>query len=372
MSEEKYPYVKAKLRDCKGSLSARWYVEFQVWHYKLGALVKRREYCPAKFETEKERRRWAKTTISELDKLLEKGYVFAKDPEPVLTNEEIPFIATALVVLGKSTYLRPKSRGTYRTAINKASEYLPATLDIRDIRPLHAYQIRERFLEKNNPVTVNKTIEHVARVFDSVQKREGLKLENPFRIEKLPETDNSEANISFTDTDREALEKYLIENNYPLYIFTRFIYYAFIRPKELRSMKVKHVKDSYIVVPGEVSKNKKTETIPIIKPLKELINLQEVDPEYYLFGAGIVPAPGTCSENTPYNWHVDALKECGLGDKGYTLYSWKHTGAVNAYLSGVGIKELQKLLRHSKLEYTDIYLKSLGLRTDPNISDYNW
>ena len=54
------------------------------------------------------------------------------------------------------------------------------------------------------------------------------------------------------------------------------------------------------------------------------------------------------------------------------LYFWKHTGAVNAYLSGVGIKQLQRLLRHSSVQITDIYLKSLGLRTDPNTESYNW
>jgi integrase len=66
------------------------------------------------------------------------------------------------------------------------------------------------------------------------------------------------------------------------------------------------------------------------------------------------------------------LAEGGLRGKGYTLYSWKHTGAVNAHLSGVGIKQLQLMLRHSTVQMTDIYLKSLGLRTDPNIENYNW
>ena len=70
--------------------------------------------------------------------------------------------------------------------------------------------------------------------------------------------------------------------------------------------------------------------------------------------------------------HTVALAEGGLKGRGYTLYSWKHKGAVNAYLSGVGIKQLQLMLRHSTVQMTDIYLKSLGLRTDTNIENYNW
>jgi site-specific recombinase XerD len=50
----------------------------------------------------------------------------------------------------------------------------------------------------------------------------------------------------------------------------------------------------------------------------------------------------------------------------------KHTGAVNAYLSGVGFKALQRMLRHKSITVTDIYLKSLGLRTDPKTNTYNW
>lgn len=193
-------------------------------------------------------------------------------------------------------------------------------------------------------------------------------------MKKLPITQDSSTNIAFTDVDRNRMEIYMRENNFPLYLFTRYMYYAFIRPKELRMLRVKHVDTvgKYILVPGEISKNRKTESTPIIQPLLTLIDLAHHRPNDYLFGAALTPGKGTCSENTPYNWHVEALEAVGLKDQGYTLYSWKHTGAVNAYLSGVGIKQLQSLLRHSSVQITDIYLKSLGLRTDPNIENYNW
>jgi hypothetical protein len=48
--------------------------------------------------------------------------------------------------------------------------------------------------------------------------------------------------------------------------------------------------------------------------------------------------------------HTVALAEGGLKGRDYALYSWKHDGAVNAYLSGVGIKQLQLMLRHSTVQ----------------------
>lgn len=152
------------------------------------------------------------------------------------------------------------------------------------------------------------------------------------------------------------------------------MYFAFLRPRELRFLRVKHVKvgERAITIPGEIAKNRKMETVAIIHPLLDLIDLKGCKPDYYLFGAGLKPIPGQCSENSPLNWHTNALEACGLKNRGNTLYSWKHTGAVNAYRSGVDIKQLQALLRHSSIQITDVYLKSLGLRTDPNIAYYNW
>jgi len=41
--------------------------------------------------------------------------------------------------------------------------------------------------------------------------------------------------------------------------------------------------------------------------------------------------------------------------------SWKHTGVVNAYKAGVDIKSIQRQCRHTAIDMTDNYLKSLGL-----------
>lgn len=50
----------------------------------------------------------------------------------------------------------------------------------------------------------------------------------------------------------------------------------------------------------------------------------------------------------------------GFG-KGYTLYSWKHTGAIQAVKAGIGVKELQIQLRHHSLDMVNQYLRQMGV-----------
>jgi len=58
--------------------------------------------------------------------------------------------------------------------------------------------------------------------------------------------------------------------------------------------------------------------------------------------------------------HKHFLEKLGFDDR-HTLYSWKHTGVVKAYLAGVDIKSLQRQCHHHSIEMADNYLKSLGL-----------
>jgi len=371
------PYKLAVLRDRGGDLSKEWYIEFYAFDDRTKDLKRQRIKIPLMYTSDAMRRKFAAQEIADYNQLLRNGFYFKADPleEAAAPVVEHMLIASLTKMLESSTHLRKKSIGTYRSAVNKLTVVLERDIPIAELTSSLIYRIRDRYLlDGNNAVTANKSIGHLGRLFREFTKRHDINLD-PFKgIERLPETQLSTSNIAFTKEDQEKLEKYMIKNHYPLYLFTRYMYYAFIRPRELRFLRVKHVqaKNLTITIPGEIAKNRKTETVAIINPLLKLIDLNGFPANHYLFGAGLKPAKGQCSENSPLYWHTEALEACNLKGRGYTLYSWKHTGAVNAYLSGVGIKQLQAMLRHSTVQMTDIYLKSLGLRTDPKIESYDW
>lgn len=64
--------------------------------------------------------------------------------------------------------------------------------------------------------------------------------------------------------------------------------------------------------------------------------------------------------------HSSIIRAAGLDGNKYTLYGWKHTGNVDAYLAGIDIYDIMRQNRHHSLEETMRYLNSLGLR--PNVN----
>jgi len=50
----------------------------------------------------------------------------------------------------------------------------------------------------------------------------------------------------------------------------------------------------------------------------------------------------------------------GLSGRGFSMHSWRHTSARMRYAAGEDIRSLQRLLRHSNLGTTDLYLRTLA------------
>ena len=322
------PYKLAVLRDRGGDLSKEWYIEFYAFDDRTKDLKRQRIKIPLMYTSDAMRRKFAAQEIADYNQLLRNGFYFKADPleEAAAPVVEHMLITSLTKMLESSTYLRKKSIGTYRSAVNKLTVVLEREIPIAELTSSLIYRIRDRYLlDGNNAVTANKSIGHLGRLFREFTKRYDINLD-PFKgIERLPETQLSTSNIAFTKEDQEKLEKYMIENHYPLYLFTRYMYYAFIRPRELRFLRVKHVqaKNLTITIPGEIAKNRKTETVAIITPLLKLVDLNGVPPNHYLFGAGLKTAKGQCSENSPLNWHTDALEACKR--------TWLHTLFLETY-----------------------------------------
>ena len=78
----------------------------------------------------------------------------------------------------------------------------------------------------------------------------------------------------------------------------------------------------------------------------------------YLFPGNRTGNP--VSKNMMSDRHMKILKSLEF-TKNHTLYGWKHTGVVKAFLAGVNIKSIQLQCRHYSIAETDNYLKSLGL-----------
>jgi integrase len=192
----------------------------------------------------------------------------------------------------------------------------------------------------------------------------------------------------YTDYDLKRLLEYLDNNDKYTAFYARMIYYTCIRPGEIRGLKVKDIDltNRLITIRASVKKsttNSKSQTVEIVENfMKELeqLNLKSFNPEHYLVGSTVNIVGGSqVGINTPYQKLITAFKKIDkieseknpnlkdsekIQNKGYDLYSFKHTSNIVKYNDGWTLAQIMKANRHSSISMTEIYLKKLGAFTE--------
>lgn len=168
---------------------------------------------------------------------------------------------------------------------------------------------------------------------------------------------------------QEALRKlgrYLSENNPPFYLACMMEYYTFIRPNELRYIKIGDIsiKEQTVFVSSEASKNRKGQYVALNDLLvKEMIRQHVFDSPsgYYLFGDDLRPGDVQLYTNRlRLEW-----KKVRLALRfpaSYQFYSLKDAG-IRDLANAEGIVIARDQARHSDISVTNRYLKA-GLVDD--------
>lgn len=238
---------------------------------------------------------------------------------------------------------RQKSRQTYVTVLRRFFTYVGSLPITSELSKTFFIEIKKTL----NPTTYNKYLQKLKMVLSGVGLGHVLEGISPMRENRQPAR-------YFQRHQMNRISKSIEQVDPELFLFVKFVYYCFIRPKELRQLKADNLllDSNQIFIPGEVSKNKKSEYVAIPEAFRN-------DLEYFRnWPPGQVLFP--VAENNMYNRHRKILKANGFG-KGYCLYSWKHTGAIQAVKSGIGVKELQIQLRHHSLDQVNEYLRQMGV-----------
>jgi len=167
----------------------------------------------------------------------------------------------------------------------------------------------------------------------------------------------------------ERLKKVISEKDPQLWLYIQFVYYCFIRPgRELPKLTAGDIMlhERKIYIPGSKSKNKKTQYVSIPDAFfPKLSFIYDMGPGQYLFTQRWNKEK-PIGRHTMSRRHREILTDLKFG-KGYCLYSWKHTGAIQAIKAGIGVKELQIQLRHHSLDETDKYLRQMGVQDLSNL-----
>lgn len=245
-----------------------------------------------------------------------------------------------------------KTRATYDTVTDIFFEYLGGY----EPTPELALAFLQHLHTTRHGSTYNKYRAILKRLFDGVGAAYLFADTQPVKANPTPAR-------YFQTYQARRLGKVIQERDKGLWLFVQLMYYCFLRPKELRLLRAGDflLDDREVRVPGEVSKNRKTQFVAIPDVFfPQVAFLYDTDPGQLLFPSPADPEQ-YIGKSTMYRRHLRILNELNFG-QGYTLYSWKHTGAVAAAKAGVSLKELQLQLRHHSLDETDGYLRQMGIR----------
>lgn len=187
----------------------------------------------------------------------------------------------------------------------------------------------------------------------------------------------AERHAAITEADVKRMREWMLEFDVPLYVVTQTIYYAFIRPVELSRLQGRHLdlKNRVILMDSAISKNKKSQHVTIPGPLLEIFKrygFDQAEPNDYLFGKGVWLSRWSSHPNRYRTRHLEMVKALGLAGSGVDLYSWKHTGVCAAYRAGLDIVSIKEQCRHSSIEETYTYMRSLGLILSREIMEKEW
>jgi len=375
-----YPHKKAILKTQGNNLSKRWHIEYYQWHEDKKKLVRRRIYKGFEdFNNIKQRTQYGKWLVRKYNQNIPFFALTLKNT-PEIENRvpiELYSIKQAFKHIIELKYPISKNRSTnlsFTSVCAKFENYCAKnnipTHTVKKITPLIAQSYVDYMTSTRqyNPTTTLNHISTLSLLFNNMLRRDIVD-SNPFNNVDKPKKIESRQNIAFTPGEVKKIKECVLKENPPLWKLLQVIYYTYLRPAEIGRLKIENIllDQAKIYVPATISKNKKDAYIEIPRPLLSVFeNLNKHPKNYYVFGKNAEPSDIQLGKNWMGRMHSEILKKIKLVEKGKTLYSWKHTGVVEAYKNGVDIKAIQMQCRHHSISQTDTYLKSLGFVDNDN------
>ena len=274
--------------------------------------------------------------------------------------------------------LRKKSWQTYKSKLDCFAEYVVehirnkslTDIDRKDILPFFSYLSSQKQI---TAIGVRSYTAAVHRFFDYLEDIEVRPIDsNP--IKKIPNYGRvvDQAPEPFTVDEALALKEAMEREDPYLWLMCELQYYCCFRPgTELRLLKVSDICmfDRTITIRAEYTKQKQTVRVQVPEIVFrdiERLKILEYPRDYYIFTAYNRPAVRPIGYNTMrtrFNRFRDRLNI----PPSKTLYSWKHTGAIQAYENGANVSEIQDLLHHNWIGSTEHYIKKRMRRIDAGV-----
>lgn len=369
----KYPH----LNDRGGDVTKSWLIEWSFYSDKAQKMIRKQKRVPFHL-SKNERYKWAHDYQTEIGFALVSGKY--EDEGTAISDlvdrdkANISFEKGLEEILEvKKQLLKPNSFKDYRLEAKQLTDWVKANHEkLRLIEFTYAMAIRYLDESQRKKGLTNRTrnnkLAYLRTLFNDLISRRYIE-ENPFtniRKEKQLEPQN----YPFREHEKSLLIPEMKEKDMQLYFACQFLYYLFVRPSELIAMKVDQIqwKQHQVMVPNHF-KSGRAKYLTISENFEKVLyemNLHNCKPDWYVFGKKGVPGPDGLNKKSLASRFAKMRDSLGI-PKHFVFYCWKHTGNLDAVLSGVNIKAIQRQNGHSSIEDTDKYLRSMGLEHNEQI-----
>jgi len=208
-------------------------------------------------------------------------------------------------------------------------------------------------------------------VFFSELLRKQLILRNP--INQTPRAKaKSVLHEVFSKEELTGVLNYLKENYSNLHLCCLLTYGCFLRPhREIRLLKLAHFHNDLteIHLSGQENKSGRIRTVFVPNYIREELNFRLgklVDPDANIFTLTGQPFNDDYFKTQWSRAKTEMLK-LGLIRSHQTLYSFRHSSAVNVYKKTKDLHVIQQLLGHSDMIVTMNYLRGLGATSNDHL-----
>lgn len=200
-------------------------------------------------------------------------------------------------------------------------------------------------------------------VFFSELERTRQTLDNPVR-KSLRKKEVSRLHKVYSRQQMLAVLEYLDKHNRNLHLCCLLAYGCFLRPhQEIRLLTVDDLNEncSVIALSGAYNKSKRVRVVNTPLYVQELLKkrVEQLLPTDNLLSGRREPF-NVCYLNTMWSRAKKKMLALGILQPDQTIYSFRHTAAVNVYRSSKDLNILKSLLGHSNMIVTLKYLRSLG------------
>lgn len=343
-----------------------WYIDF-VCLDPAGQEARRKKYYVPADKSKRRRRALAQLMIERLNVKLREGWNPWADNKSNKNYAKLEEVFERFELGLKDTF-RPSSVHSYRSMMKIFREYLSSLNPV----PAYAYQIDKSlildFLDwvmhtRQGSARTRNNYKGWCSVLGTFMVERGYLPENPAKeIKKLRVADKNRQPL--TAEMLKTLFVHLASGNKHFLLACMMEYYTFIRPNELRMIKIKdiNIPEQTVYVDGKFSKNHKTSKVSlneeIIRLLLELKTL-ESPASFYLFGKRFRPS-ADMADSDMFNkqWHK-VRKSLKWPDE-IKFYSLKDSG-IRDLSNSAGVVTARNQARHSDISTTNKYLQGRDL-----------